>query len=137
MVFPLAIKNFKSTFHDLIELTQAPMKYLLTYKFSQDHLDLFFCAIRAAGGYKNPTTQQFTASCKFLLMKSSIEGGTGNCHRRDPRDILRVFDDTCKTNNQYITLKNAALIRKYDLSEKMPILYDHDYRLLSILPLAA
>ena len=35
--FLLAIKSVKGLFHDLVEQTQAPMNYLLTYKFSQDH----------------------------------------------------------------------------------------------------
>ena len=25
----------------------GPLKYLLSYKFSQDHIELFFCAVRA------------------------------------------------------------------------------------------
>ena len=47
------------------ERKEAPMKYILTYKFSQDHLELFFGAIRSSGGFNiNPTAQQFTAACK-------------------------------------------------------------------------
>ena len=43
--FLLAIKSIKGLFHDLCEGAQAPLDYLLTNKFSQDHLELFFGAI--------------------------------------------------------------------------------------------
>jgi hypothetical protein len=126
--FIVAIKSIKGLFHDLIERTDAPMKYLLTYKFSQDHLELFFGAIRSAGGFNNnPTAQQFVSAYKRLLMRSSIEGDNGNCEKRDPTAILYVLDDTCKINNQEISISRAAMIRKYDLVERQPLATDHDY----------
>ena len=126
--FLLAIKSVKGLFHDLVEQIQAPMNYLLTYKFSQGQLELFFGAVRSAGGFNNnPTAQQFTAAYKRLLMRSTIEGGNGNCQKRDPTDILHVIDDTCNVNNEDVTITNAALIRKYDLVETRPIMHDHDY----------
>ena len=78
--FLVAIKSTKGIFHDLVERDQAPLKYLLTYKLSQDQFELFFGAIRSAGGFNNnPTAQQFTAAYKRLLLRSSIGGGKGNC----------------------------------------------------------
>ena len=65
------IKSTRSLFHDLVEDTQGPLKYLLMYKFNQDQLELFFRAIRSAGGcYNNPTVQQFTAAYKRLLLEA-------------------------------------------------------------------
>lgn len=46
----------------------SQIKYLLTYKCSQDHLELFFCAIRGCGSWcPNPTCTQFvsTEGCWF------------------------------------------------------------------------
>ena len=43
--FILAIESVKLLFQELVEKNDAPFNYLLTYKFSQDHLELFFCAI--------------------------------------------------------------------------------------------
>ena len=62
-------------------------------------------------------------------MRSTIEGGNGNCQKRDATDILHVIDDTCNVNNEDVTITNAALIRKYDLyiAERRPIMHDHDY----------
>ena len=126
--FLVAIKSIKGIFYDLVEQPQAPLKYLLAYKFSQDHLELFFGAIRSAGGFNNnPTAQQFTAAYKRLLMRSSIQAGKGNCQIRDPTAILHVIGDTCNINDQSVTISDAALIRKYDLSERKPIQHDHDY----------
>ena len=61
--FVIAIKAFQNLFRNLV--TSGKLKYILTYKFSQDHLELFFCALRACGGFNNnPTAQQFRAAYK-------------------------------------------------------------------------
>lgn len=126
--FLAAIKSTKGIFHELVEKNEAPLKYLLTYKLSQDHLELFFGAIRSAGGFNNnPTAQQFTAAYKRLLLRSHIEGGNGNCEKRDPIDILAVLGDSCNITGETVTMTNAALIRKYDLTERSPVQSEHDY----------
>ena len=114
--FLVGIRSTKQMFHDLVESKPARLKYLLTYKMSQDHLELLFCAIRACGGFNNnPTTKQFTAAYKRLLLRSHIEGERGNCTKRDPINILSVLKDSCTVNGKEITISNAAIIRKYDL----------------------
>ena len=119
--FLLAIKSIKGIFQDFVEPVGAPLRYLLTYKLSQDHLELFFGAVRSAGGFNNnPTAQQFTAAYKRLLLRSSIGGGKGNCQKRDPTDILYLLSDTCNVNDEDVTIGEAALIRKYDLAVKTP-----------------
>ena len=64
----------------------------------------------------NPTTQQFTAAYEGLLLQSSTGGGKEKCQQEDPVQLLHSFDDTCKVCDQYITISNAALIGKYDLT---------------------
>ena len=110
-----------------MEQPEAPLKYLLTYKFSQHYLELFFAAIRSSGGFNNhPTTLQFKAAYKRLLMRSSIQGGKGNCQKREPTEILTVVTDTCKVNEEIFTI-NDALIRKCDLVDRpVPVENDHD-----------
>ena len=126
--FLLAIKSIKGIFQDFVEPVGAPLRYLLTYKLSQDHLELFFGAVRSAGGFNNnPTAQQFTAAYKRLLLRSSIGGGKGNWQKRDPTDILYLLSDTCNVNDEDVTIGEAALIRKYDLAVKTPMQRDHDY----------
>ena len=98
------------------------------YKTSQDHLELFFKAVWAAGGCNNnPTTIQFTAAYKRLLLRSDISGGKGNCEKRDPIEILSAVTNSCEIEGKTVTLTNAALIRKYDLQERTPVQSEHDY----------
>ena len=126
--FLAAIKSTKQLFHELVGKENAPLEYLLTYKLSQDHLELFFAAVRSAGGFNNnPTTEQFTAAYKRLLTRSHIEGGKGNCKQRDPIEILSAIGDSSKVNGKSVTITTAALIRKYDLQQRVPMQCDHDY----------
>ena len=92
--FLVASESTKGIFHDLVERDLASLKYVLTYKLSQDDLEFFFGAIRSAGGFNNnPAAQQFTAAYKRLLMRSSISEGNGNCQHQDPTELLHIFDD--------------------------------------------
>lgn len=126
--FLVAIQSIRQIFHDLVEAPNAPLIYILAYKFSQDHLELFFGAVRSSGGFNNnPTAQQFTATYKRLLVRSSIEGTNGNCEKRDPIEILDVLSNTHTINGQDLSITNAAIIRKYDLEERCPVQSDHDY----------
>ena len=78
--FMVGIEAFKRMFIDLVERQGAPLNYVLTYKFSQDHLELLFNASRGGlGDNNNPTPSQFTAIYKRLLMRSHIGGSKGNC----------------------------------------------------------
>ncbi|CAB3979236.1 partial [Paramuricea clavata] len=75
-----------------------------------------FGAVQSAGGFNNnPTAQQFTAAYKRPLMRSTIEGGKGNCQKLDPTSILHIIDDTCNVNEEDVSITNAQIIRKYDL----------------------
>ena len=116
-----------SLFECLVEQQQAPLKYLLLYKFSQDHLELFFGAVRSAGGFNNNlTTQQFTAAYKRLLLRSSIEGAKGNCTKEDPTDILFAIGKNSSVGTN-VSMNNASIARKYDLLPLPPVPHDHDY----------
>ena len=97
--FLIAIKSIEDIFCEWVEPENSPLRYLLTYKLSQDHLELFFGAIRCCGGFNNnPTSRQFTAAYKRLLLRSSIQSGHGNCITRDSTSILHILEDTCYIN---------------------------------------
>jgi hypothetical protein len=67
------IHAYNSMFEQLVE--GGHLKYLLTYKTSQDHLELFFGAIRSRNGQNdNPTAVQFCSAYKSLLMHGTIKG---------------------------------------------------------------
>ena len=72
--FLVAIKSVEGIIHEQVEPENSALKYLLTYKLGQDHLELLFAAIRPYGGFKNfPTARQFTAAYKHLLLHSSAQ----------------------------------------------------------------
>ena len=58
---------------ELLNREVRPYDYFLTYKVSQDHLELFFCCIRSRGGFNNnPNVIQFKTSMKQILLKNPI-----------------------------------------------------------------
>ena len=83
---------------------------------SQDYLELFFGAVRAARN--NPTTQQLTAAYKRLLLRSHIKGTNENCEKRNPIGILSAVSNSMTNNGKAITMTNSALVRKYDLKNE-------------------
>lgn len=87
--FIACCRSVMAIYEDLVEQPTAPCRYLLTYKLSQDHLELFFSAIRARGGYNNnPNVRQFRGAYKRLLVRHQVKKGTGNCLLRDSTAIL-------------------------------------------------
>lgn len=87
--FLICITSLRKMFqHYVIEKNM--LKYLLTYKISQDHLELFFSAIRMRGGFNNnPTARQFETAYKRLLIHTEIkEATTGNVMNLEDLKIL-------------------------------------------------
>ncbi|CAB3236478.1 unnamed protein product [Arctia plantaginis] len=82
-------------YEHLVEDKQI-LKFVPLYKISQDHLELFFSAIRARGGFNNnPNAVQFRAAYKKLLIRGDIRGrGIGNCITLEQINIL-----TCSSKN--------------------------------------
>ena len=124
--FLVGIKSVQGMFHDLVESPNPPLTYLLTYKFSQDHLELFFGAVRAAGGCNNnPTAYNFLSIYKRLLLRSSIQGGKGNVTPRDDTTILHLMGDTLIVEGKTMTLSEAAIIKRYDISDMQSVIDDY------------
>ena len=90
--FMAAIPSTKGLFSDLVAQSDSQLKYLLMYKFSQDHLELFFGGIRAAGGSNNnPTAQQFVGIYKRMLLRSSIGGNIKYMYKNIRARCARSF----------------------------------------------
>lgn len=67
------IINLTNIFELYRSLQVCNLKYLLTFKLSQDFLETFFSAIRVRGGWNNnPNALQFEASYKRLLLRHDI-----------------------------------------------------------------
>ena len=66
---------------NLLERAESPFEYVLTYRFSQDTLEMYFSKIRSRFGWNNnPTALQFKYALRSLLLKNKIEAPkTANC----------------------------------------------------------
>ena len=51
--FGFAIHPVMAITQDMLTCTDCPLKYVLTYKFSKDHIELLFNKIRHRGGWNN------------------------------------------------------------------------------------
>ncbi|KAJ8264015.1 hypothetical protein GJAV_G00144120 [Gymnothorax javanicus] len=82
----IAITSLQQVVPRLLE-TQG---FILTYKFSLDHLELFFNAVRRAGGRNdNPNVQQFQSTFRKLVAHSgAVTGTTGNIVKLDDTNTL-------------------------------------------------
>ncbi|CAI6371182.1 unnamed protein product [Macrosiphum euphorbiae] len=103
----ICLKSVKQLLVDLV--LSGKMKFLLTYKLSQDHLELLFSTIRARGGFSNnPTAWQVEAAMKRILIHSEIMTSSGaNCLPQDTTTILFVSSNIKKQNeieNEYIDM---------------------------------
>lgn len=82
--FAAAVKSILQIAQNI--LVESSWKYLMTYRFSQDHLELFFAQIRRKNSWNNnPDALQFTSAMKSLLVKNSITASANsNCSTFEP-----------------------------------------------------
>lgn len=72
--------TIKSIFSVCKVLFDHDFKYVLTYKFSQDAIELLFGHIRGRFGCNNnPNCLQFKFAIRSILLHNSIKMSTGNC----------------------------------------------------------
>ena len=103
--------HFKTCLDDLV--TGGPMNYILAYKFSQDHLELFNGSVRSSlGKNNNPTCRQFCWIFKRLLVKLELSDVKGSCVAQDSTSLLTVSS---------VSRKSIAEIKLEDI-----ILGNHD-----------
>lgn len=90
--FLTCVKSVMELYSNLCGGYSPVMKFLLTYKLSQDHLEMFFSAIRSKGGHNNnPTAKQFKAAYVRLLCHHEImTSDSANCISLDDTHILNV-----------------------------------------------
>lgn len=76
----------------LILRSKAVLSYLLTYKISQDHLEIYFSVFRSAGGYNNnPSAYHFRNTYRKLLGKTELQASEfANCAELLDIEILHV-----------------------------------------------
>lgn len=99
----ISIESLISMYSEYVLPSDGPLDYMLTYKMSQDHLEVFFCAIRCRGGHNNnPSAVQFKAAYKRLLMHAAVKGTNGNCIELEQVPISILFSPSSAVIPEYI-----------------------------------
>ncbi|EFN68165.1 hypothetical protein EAG_06592, partial [Camponotus floridanus] len=72
--FAITSKSVLSISENLLFASNPLYKYILTYKFSQDHLELFFAKIRSCNGNNNnPNALQLQYVMRKILLRNNIK----------------------------------------------------------------
>lgn len=144
--FLICIESLSLLYVDHV-LEKKNLLYILMYKFCQDHLEVFFCAIRSRSGHNNPSALQFKNAYKKLLLHTAVKGTNGNCIELDETPLTILFHShNSKTNNYNnghsiipAAILNLQFSRKNDLypeientnyelsTQRAVILEDHTY----------
>lgn len=97
----LAAKSVFDVAEDLFAENNS-YKYILTYKFSQDHIEILFSKIRSRHGYNNnPNALQFQSAMRQLLLRNDIKHSTNaNCIALDTDLSGSVFRFMWKKHKQ-------------------------------------
>ena len=84
-MLPFQHKSCSAVAEELLKRKSEPYKFVLTYKFSQDHLELLFNKIRQRGGWNNnPNAHAFKMALRRILIQNSIQPSKiGNCTNFD------------------------------------------------------
>ena len=75
---------------------ECPFKYLLTYKYSQDHVELLFSCIRSRGGWNNnPSSFQLKYALRKMLLRNAVTASKyANCidfNDSNTSSIISIF----------------------------------------------
>ena len=117
--FLICINSLKELYQEMVTKSKT-LNFLLTYKLSQDHIELFFGQIRSMGGCNNnPTARQFKSAYKKLLVKNEIDQVTkGNDFPIAAVPILFASSGTKNTVPSSACLINSSLSRARIIEEE-------------------
>lgn len=67
--------------NETFSIVEHPFKYLLTYKYSQDHIELLFSCIRSKGGWNNnPNSLQLKYALRKMVFRNAVKASKhSNC----------------------------------------------------------
>lgn len=121
----MCITSLKKMYSTYVTSDSPLLKYILTYKLSQDHIEIFFSIIRSKGGFNNnPSARQFEAIYKKLLVHIEVKYfNTGNAIALDNTSILSC-SSVVKTNLNENLLEGEQLI--------IDNINDHDYAIAPV-----
>ena len=127
MGFCVCISSVLGLYDYLVNSAEFDFKFLCTFKFSQDHLELFFSKIRRLGGFNNnPSATQFISAYRKLVVHSDLQDVLrGNCLPLETVPILTASSsyvtnidsdppsiaalNSCSTRSRIINLDSSAV----------------------------
>lgn len=128
--FIFCLESLIALGEDLLRSQDDPYSYVLSYKFSQDRLELFFNAIRGALGWNNnPSARQFQFIYRrFLAHAGVISDSRGNCldFSSETDSVLDIFEEapefhpTSAYIDNIVTYIAGFVVRKVLLRETCP-----------------
>lgn len=127
----ICINSLKVLYTKYIDSHNPILNYVCTYKMSQDHIELFFSAVRSKGGFNNnPTAGQFQAAYKRLLIHGELKNiETGNCSVLDDLNILTCNRPVTKINETRNKILDIDSIEGTDMDDTnvIEVPEGHDY----------
>ena len=103
--FIIAIESIRSITIDLLTRAESPYDYVLTYRWSQDSIELWFCKVRREGGgwNNNPNALQFKYALRRVIARNCIGGGSryGNCMQLEPATISLFRTNRRQQRNEW------------------------------------
>lgn len=110
--FLVGMESFSNIYQKYV--IKGNLKFLLGYKFSQDHLETLFSSVRSLHGFNNnPTCRQFTSAYKKLLISREVRGAdTANAINLDETLILNVSSRKITLNDQKEDLESSDEYKK-------------------------
>ena len=79
--FSFSLHSVASLCKEFLTCKCLPYRLVLTYKFSQDHIELLFNKLRRCSRWNNnPNVMEFKYTIRRIILRNSIEPSkTGNC----------------------------------------------------------
>lgn len=98
--FSICLKNFRTFYLEYVEQT-AVLPYVMTFRFSQDHLELLFACIRQMFGCNdNPSAKQFESAWRRLLGNHQITASeSANCQNNSVEFLTVLNSSSRKESN--------------------------------------
>lgn len=96
----------------------------MTYKCSQDHIELFFSCIRSRGGWNNNPALQFKWALRKLLFRNNVQPSVNANCIGDTSEILSVFEYRTSRRSIVHNTNNSTDEENSDVQKIMSLVDD-------------
>lgn len=112
--FSICLTNFRNFYLEYVERA-AMIPYVMTFRFSQDHLELLFASIRQMFGCNdNPSAKQFESAWRRLLGNHQITASESAKCQNNSVEFLTVLNSSSRKESN---LKSMGSQQEDDISQ--------------------